>query len=85
MDLCPGCRAALGNDPVCRRCGCDLTLVIRTENLARYQVIAAIRSLLHGEREEAKQLLEQSLFLFNDPLTKEILRNVGILALDDFP
>jgi len=60
MDRCPACRARLQNQPVCPRCSADFSLAVGAETSARGHLAAAMRHLAAGDRDGARQALEQS-------------------------
>ncbi len=76
MERCPGCRARLGEDPACSRCGCDLTLVQRAETQADQFLHRALRAWAEGNRHQARACAEASLTLACSPLGQALLKCV---------
>lgn len=72
LERCPGCRARLTEDPVCTRCGCDLTLVRRTEAQARRLVHRALSAWAQGNPPEAEACAAAALVLEHDALGRAI-------------
>ena len=68
MERCPGCRARLGEYPVCSRCGCDLTLVVRAEARAAHLMRCAMHAWAAGNRDAARAYTRKSLTLEHTPL-----------------
>ncbi|MEF8760250.1 MAG: hypothetical protein V5B36_11090 [Candidatus Accumulibacter sp. UW25] len=58
---CPACRARLGEDAVCPRCGCDFALVRQAIAQADRLLEQSLRSLLQGDRAAARRQVEASL------------------------
>ena len=79
MERCPNCRARLQEDPSCRRCGMDLTLLLAVEAAAAERLQAAVRRLAAGDVPAASAALRQSLALRRDPLAASLL---GLLAAE---
>lgn len=69
MERCPGCRNRLGEDPVCSRCGCDLTLVFRAETRAALLKQFAMHAWARGHRDEAIAWMKKSLALEHNSLS----------------
>ena len=67
MERCPNCRARFKGEPVCYRCGCDLTPVLRIEARAQALERLAIQCLA-WDLVAAGQLLERALKLQRRPL-----------------
>ncbi len=68
MQRCPGCRARLGADPVCSRCGCDLSLVVCVEIRAESYMRSAVRAWTAGDHDVASLWIQKSLALVHSPL-----------------
>ncbi len=68
MERCPGCRARLGEDPVCSRCGCDLALVVRAETRAAHLMRCAMHAWAAGDRDAARAYMQKSLALEHNSL-----------------
>lgn len=68
MERCPGCRARLGEYPVCSRCGCDLTHVFRAEARAAHLMRCAMHAWAAGNRDAARVWMQKSLALEHKPL-----------------
>ena len=76
MDRCPACRGRLVEGALCPRCGCDCSLPLRAENLARRLLADAIGALAAGRESEALAHARQALTLKNDRLTRAVARFV---------
>ena len=63
MERCPVCRARFKDEPVCYRCGADLStlLAIETESAALEQQAVALLEV--GQPLEARRTAEQALML----------------------
>lgn len=79
MERCPNCRARIQEDPICRRCGMDLALLLAVEAAAAERLRAAISRLAAGDAPAASATLRQSLALCQDPLAASLL---GLLAAE---
>ena len=79
MERCPNCRARIQEDPICRRCGMDLALLLTVEAAATERLRAAVRRLVAGDAPAASTALRQSLALRRDPLTASLL---GLLVAE---
>ncbi len=77
MERCPGCRARMGDDPVCARCGCDLVLVRRAETLAAHLMRSAMSAWAKGDRIRATTQMQASLALEHHPLGDFLLECVS--------
>ena len=73
LERCPGCRARLAESPVCPRCGCDLTLVRRSETQAQQLVRRALHAWAEGNCQEAMSCARASLALQNGGLAQALL------------
>ncbi len=74
MERCPVCRARLGADPECARCGCELHQALRAERDARRLTARAVRELAMGRPEAAAVLVRRALSLNDEPLSRAVLR-----------
>ena len=79
MERCPNCRARIQEDPICRRCGMDLALLLAVEAAVAERLRAAISRLAAGDAPAASATLRQSLALCQDPLAASLL---GLLAAE---
>jgi predicted amidophosphoribosyltransferase len=75
-ERCPGCRLRLAEQPVCPRCGCDLTLVRRAEAQARRFVLRAVQAYALGEVRQARGFAREALKLEHSPLARALLRGL---------
>ncbi len=73
MERCPNCAARWTDAPSCRRCGMDLTLLIRAEQAAEALLERGIARLAAGDREAAIQDLGRALGIHRTPLTESLL------------
>jgi hypothetical protein len=73
VDRCPSCRARLNESPLCPRCGCDLTLVLRAERQAQHRVRLAIQATAAGNRNLAATHLNASLALQRGKLVAALI------------
>lgn len=81
MERCPVCRARLHEDPVCGRCGTDLSTPLaaaRQAEALRRQAVAIWRE---GYLETAMRLLRRSEQLRRDPVTSSLLAALADLNL----
>lgn len=69
MERCPACRARLGGQTLCPRCGCDLGLALRASSEARRLLGCAIEAWAGGHAERARRQADASLTLHRTPLT----------------
>ena len=58
MNRCPVCNARFSDETICRRCGADLTLVMRTAARATMLRYHAIEALLSGDFDDAERMME---------------------------
>lgn len=77
VERCPACRARLAPEPTCPRCGCDLTLVRRTEAQARQLLVRALHAWERGDQREARALARAALMLEHSRLAAVVLQAVG--------
>ncbi len=49
MERCPVCRARVKENPLCRRCGSDLTDLFVLEKQAEYMLVRAVQCLQAGK------------------------------------
>jgi hypothetical protein len=68
MERCPVCRAPFKNDPVCYRCGADLSPLLAIEAEAGALERRAVLLLGTGELLEARRASEDALTLQYSPL-----------------
>ena len=80
MERCPACRARLGAEPECPRCGCELHQALRAESDARRLTARALAHLAAGRPRQAETLVRQALALDDDPLIRAVLRLTDQLA-----
>ena len=80
MERCPNCRARLGEDANCRRCGLDLSRLIETEAAAERLLTQGVGFLLAGDREAARRSLARSRALRDTDLVGSLL---GFLKYSD--
>lgn len=73
MERCPNCRARSDGSANCRRCGMELTLLLRTERAAEQRLREAGSALDAGHQDEALRALRQSLELKHAPLAEHLL------------
>ncbi len=71
---CPACRGRLALEPMCPRCGCDLTLVRLAETRARQCLVRAVHAYARGNFEEARASAHAALELERSPLAAGLLR-----------
>jgi hypothetical protein len=72
MERCPGCRARLGEEALCPRCGCDLSLPLRAERQVRRHLEAAIAALAAGDAGSAACYARAAQTLRDDELNRRI-------------
>lgn len=77
MERCPNCRARLGEDTNCRRCGLDLSRLIETEAAAERWLTQGVGFLLAGELEAACQSFKRSRALCDTDLIRSLIGFVG--------
>jgi hypothetical protein len=68
MERCPVCRARCKGEPVCQRCGADLSSLLAIEAEAAALERRAIRLLETGEFIEARRTADRVLALHYSPL-----------------
>ena len=68
MERCPVCRARFKEEPVCYRCGADLSPLLTIEAEAAGLEQQAVTLLGTGQWLEARQTAEQALALQYSPL-----------------
>jgi len=73
MERCPVCRARRNDDPVCHRCGTDLSWVCRVEAQAQTWQRVAIAKLLTDEHQLVREALQHAVKLKRAPLTLALL------------
>jgi predicted amidophosphoribosyltransferase len=67
MERCPVCKAKFKENPVCYRCGTDLSVLLRIERQAELLEQQAVALYGAGHLSEAQQLAKQSLALQRSP------------------
>lgn len=72
MERCPVCRARFKEEPVCYRCGADLSALLAIEAEADALEQRAIAGLEAGQPLEARQAAEQALMLQYRPLAAAV-------------
>jgi ribosomal protein S20 len=77
LERCPACRVRLAQEPVCPRCGCDLTLVRRAEAQARQATVRALHAWAQGDREAARTLVHAALRIERSALARAVLQSLG--------
>ncbi|BCU06205.1 hypothetical protein [Allochromatium tepidum] len=80
MERCPNCRARLGEEANCRRCGLDLSRLIETEAAAERLLTQGVGFLLAGDQEAARRSLAHSRALRDTDLVRSLL---GFLKYSD--
>ncbi|MBK8535243.1 MAG: hypothetical protein IPL59_08950 [Candidatus Competibacteraceae bacterium] len=68
MERCPVCRARFKQDPVCSRCGADLSSLLAIETEAAALERQAVVLLGVGQWIEARQAADRALALQHSPL-----------------
>jgi len=66
VERCPACRARLGEEETCPRCGCDLGLALQAERQAQRLAAAAIHALAAGDAAQATRHARAALSLKDD-------------------
>jgi uncharacterized Zn finger protein (UPF0148 family) len=74
MQRCPNCNARGDGRVNCRRCGMDLSLLLRTEQAAQRLTQQASAQLASEDLAAAKHSLRQAQALQDDPLSAHLLR-----------
>lgn len=72
MERCPVCRARFKEEPVCYRCGADLSALLAIEAEAETLEQRAVAWLEAGQPLEARRAAEQSLTLQYRPLAATV-------------
>ena len=72
MERCPNCRARLDANPACRRCGMDLTNLLRAERAAESLLLQGIERLA-SDPASAAEHFSRSLALRKTPLAQQLL------------
>jgi Flp pilus assembly protein TadD len=81
---CPVCRAAVDDEPVCRRCRADLSLLFTIEDQRVYHLTAARDALQQGNWESALTQARQATSLRCDDESR-MLQAAAHLLRGDFP
>ena len=68
MERCPGCRARYKGEPICHRCGADLTLALQAEVDADASLGRAVKAFSAGDQSAADRALEVAIALHLTPL-----------------
>ncbi len=84
VERCPSCRARLNESPLCPRCGCDLTLVLRAERQAQNLLRQGIQAWAAGNPDLAASSVEASLALRHNPLAAMLAVKRGKLCRELF-
>ena len=79
MERCPNCRARFKGDPVCYRCGCDLSEILRIEKRAQALEQLAVQCLA-WDLKAATGLVERTLRLQQRPLALALRGFIEYLA-----
>lgn len=61
MQRCPCCHARLKSEPICPRCGAELSRVLRCEQLAQAWLSVALQTLSAGQANIAVAAVKRSL------------------------
>jgi hypothetical protein len=67
----------LAQEPICPRCGCDLTLVRRAELQAQRLVVRALHAWARGDRDAARTFARSALALEHSRLARSVLQSLG--------
>ncbi|MEA2078537.1 MAG: hypothetical protein U9P00_01530 [Pseudomonadota bacterium] len=73
MERCPICRARLRGERHCRRCGAELSRLLKIEERSQALQRYAVVCLARGEPEQAEQVLLEALGLKQDDLARMLL------------
>lgn len=79
-ERCPACRARLGENAVCGRCGCDFTLARLAQSQARAAVALALRAWADDAPALARRHVCAALALDDTALGRALLRLLGPVA-----
>ncbi len=63
MDRCPHCKARIKEQPICRRCGADLSPLLLIETQAGEYARRCVQSLLAGNMQEAEDCIAAAVLL----------------------
>lgn len=74
LERCPACRSRLADEPLCPRCGCDLTLVRRADSQSRRLFGQALQAWADGDKQQAQDLVQAGLQLKHEPLAAAVLQ-----------
>ena len=72
LERCPACRADLAGNAVCRRCGCDFSLVRVAEEQAERRLTQALCAYAGGDLAGARAHLGASLASHRLPLAQAL-------------
>ena len=73
MQRCPNCKARCDGNSACRRCGMDLTLLIRAERAAERLARRALIQLAAEDSASAERTLRQAQALHRSPRLDQLL------------
>jgi len=73
MQRCPNCNARSAGSSTCRRCGMDLTLLIRAERAAERLARRALTQLGAEDTSNAEQTLRHAQALHRSPRVEQLL------------
>ncbi len=73
MQRCPNCNARCDGNSTCRRCGMDLTLLIRAERAAERLARRALTQLAAEDTTGAERTLRQAQALHRTPRVEQLL------------
>ena len=77
MERCPVCKARFKDDPVCYRCGTDLSILLGIERRAEWLEQRAVALYGAGNFGEAWRVAEQALALKRSPLLCRLVEFLG--------
>jgi|GEM_PF-593249 len=72
MERCPTCRARLKGQPLCHRCGTDLTLALQAETTAKQWLQRALHCFSEGSVDDAEVALDRAMMLHRTPLASAL-------------
>jgi Flp pilus assembly protein TadD len=73
MQRCPNCNARCDGNSICRRCGMDLTLLIRAERAAARLARQALTQLAAEDTTSAERTLREAQALHRTPRAEQLL------------
>ena len=74
MQRCPNCNARCDGNSTCRRCGMELTLLIRAERAAERLARQALTQLAAEDATSAERTLREAQALHRTPRVEQLLR-----------